>query len=103
MPTRFVQDLMSDEAYAAGKDQLLPATSKSAFVEGLRSLNTANGELLKQLLHLQSGGMHHSTAVEGTAQKLWLLCWPCGTHQLCRASACGLHNMEMVSIRTHMM
>ncbi len=103
MPTCYVQDLVSDEAYAAGKDQLLPATSKAVFVDGLRSLNNATGELLTYHSHLQSGGMHHSTAVEGTAQKLWLSCWPCGTHQLYHASACGLHNMEMVSIRTHMM
>lgn len=46
MPT-CVQDLVSDEAYAAGKDQLLPATSKAVFVDVLRPLNIATGELLK--------------------------------------------------------
>ncbi len=47
MPTCCVQDLVSDEAYAAGKDQLLPATSKAVFVDVLRPLNIATGELLK--------------------------------------------------------
>ncbi len=45
--TYFVQDLLPDEAYAAGKDNLLPATSKAVFVDGLHSLKIAKGELLK--------------------------------------------------------
>ncbi len=47
MHTYFVQDLVPDKAYRAGKDHLLPATSKAVFVDGLHSRKIADRELLR--------------------------------------------------------
>ena len=58
-----MQDLLPDKAYAAGKDNLLPAISKAVFLSGLHSLETANKELLK--LHFAHAVWWHAPFYSG--------------------------------------